>query len=138
MVSASEGDHPRVTRSHTMKTLLATAFAALALATPAQATQTFDQILQRVATELSANPFGSIASGGSDRCPVGTRYYERREGATFFGIKLGEGNLVWSGCLTDGEAAMSGAGTTNYSQPYRAPRNCSSSLIGNQVFTNCY
>jgi hypothetical protein len=50
----------------------------------------------------------------------GKRYYERTQGTTFLGIPVSS-RVVWSGCLTDGEAAMSGAGSTQYSQPYVAP-----------------
>ena len=59
MVIASEGEHPRVTRSHTMKTILATAFAALALATPAQAgmneTKTLMGMIKSTGTTISFN-----------------------------------------------------------------------------------
>lgn len=75
-------------------------------------------------------------------CPPGKKYYERREGTTFFGIKLGEGKLTWSGCLTDGEAAAAGAGTTTYSQPvapiqnyqYPRPIRC----VTQYGVTSCY
>jgi hypothetical protein len=64
---------------------------------------------------------GSTGGTSGEGCPPGTSYYERREGAALFGIKLGEGKLTWSGCLTDGEAAAAGAGTTTYSRPYFPP-----------------
>lgn len=74
----------------------------------------------------SGTPFWATPSREAERldengCPPGKKYYERREGISFFGIKMGEGKLTWSGCLTDGEAAGSGAGSTTYSPLYVPP-----------------
>jgi len=80
------------------------------------------------------------------RCAAqGKTYYERTSGVSFLGIPISK-QVVWSGCLTDGEAAMAGAGTTTYSQPYRPPtsvyqppRTCYGTATGYGTYTGtCY
>lgn len=38
----------------------------------------------------------------------GKTYYEQRHHISWYGIKMGKGKVVWSGCLTDFEAAQMG------------------------------
>ena len=56
-----------------------------------------------------------------EKCAAeGKRYYERAQGTTFLGIPVTR-KVTWQGCLTDGEAAMAGMGTTQHTQ-VRAPQ----------------
>ena len=85
---------------------------------------------------------GTQLNEASSRCPPGKKYYERRSGVAFFGIKLGKGKKTWSGCLTDGEAAAAGAGTTTHTPAYVPPvktyQSCYGSTYGNSFSMNCY
>ena len=73
----------------------------------------------------------------------GKTYYERTSGLSWFGIKLSN-KKEWQGCLTDAEAAQSGAGTTTYQNPMpRLPVNCHGSgySTGSSSYntkTTCY
>jgi len=88
----------------------------------------------------------STAERNIGNCPLGKKYYERRSGVSFFGIKLGKGSKTWSGCLTDGEAAAAGAGTTTYSPSYAppvqtyqpTPQYCYGSSFGGTFSASCY
>jgi len=92
------------------------------------------------------DPIAQAADTPQARCAAqGKTYYERTGGVSFLGIPLSK-TVEWSGCLTDGEAAMAGAGTTTYSQPYRPPtpvyqppRTCYGTATGYGTYTGtCY
>ena len=88
--------------------------------------------------------FDYIKVDTASRCPAGTRYYEQRQGVSFFGIKLGKGTKTWSGCLTDGEAAIAGAGTTTHTPIHTPsarsyqPATCYGTSYGNTFSASCY
>ena len=68
---------------------------------------------------------GASVATWQDYCnSQGKTYYERTYDLAWFGIKLSS-KKTWQGCLTDGEAAVAGAGATTYTpvNPRRAV-NC--------------
>ena len=86
---------------------------------------------------------GSVATWQSYCNSQGKTYYERTSGLSWFGIKLSN-KKEWQGCLTDAEAAQSGAGGTTYTPVNpRPPVNCYGSgyATGGKSFntkTTCY
>ena len=68
---------------------------------------------------------GASVATWQDYCnSQGKTYYERTSGLSWFGIKLSS-KKEWQGCLTDAEAAQSGAGGTTYTPVNpRPPVNC--------------
>jgi hypothetical protein len=85
----------------------------------------------------------SVATWQSYCNSQGKTYYERTSGLSWFGIKLSN-KKEWQGCLTDAEAAQSGAGGTTYTPVNpRPPVNCYGSgyATGGKSFntkTTCY
>ena len=92
-----------------------------------------------------STPFKTAETPQARCAAQGKTYYERTSGSSFFGIPVSK-QVVWSGCLSDAEAAMAGAGTTTYSQPYRPPtpayqppRTCYGTATGYGTYTGtCY
>jgi hypothetical protein len=79
-------------------------------------------------------------SSDANGCPEGTQRFYVEQPSGFLGLGKKKVDI---GCMTQGEANRWWIEQKNrqpvYVPPtYQAPRNCTSNIVGSQVFTNCY
>jgi hypothetical protein len=88
-------------------------------------------------TNQVPNYWSDFSNGG---CPEGTQRFTVDRPSGFLGLGTKKVDI---GCMTQAEANRWHIEQQN-SQPtyipptYQGPRNCTSNIYGNQVYTNCY